>query len=124
MKRLITASIMFMLVLLLCLFESNYISKIITNTKNTVQALENDCLNGIELSNERIERFSNEWQQKNDIIALFISRDNLSEVTDKIALLKATYDNSPDNFPILTREIILMLENIEKTEKINTFGIL
>ncbi len=122
MKRLITALILFILIILLCFAENIYVNRFFTSTKNTVQALEKEYLNGIDI--KQFENLTTRWEQNHLALSLFINRGLLDEVSDKISLLKTTYIHNRDEFPILAEQIILILENIEKTEKINLFGIL
>ncbi len=123
MKRLITASILFFFVLIFCLSESIFINSFLNETKNTVQYLEEEYLNGADLSIRLID-FNEHWIKNKFVFSLFINKKLLLEISNKIALLNTVYHNNKDEFLSLTTEIVLILDDIQNNERINLFGVL
>ncbi len=124
MKRLIIALVLFVLILLTCIIENKYIEKVFSKTKNTVQTLEQKCLNGEALNNDLFENLKSDWDNSAKTLVIFISRKQISDLTDKISLLKTAYELNKQEFIILSKQITDTIEEIEKLEKINTYGIL
>ena len=124
MKRLIIALVLFVLILLTCIVENKYIEKVFSKTKNTVQTLEQKCLNGEALNDDLFENLNNNWDNSAKTLALFISRKKISDLTDKISLLKTAYKLNKQEFIILSKQITDTIEEIEMLERINTYGIL
>ena len=124
MKRFLSAIFIFLLVITICLIETIYIKKTFANAKSTVQTLKTKCLNGEFLENNEFEILKETWNNKGKYLAIFINREQLSNLTDKIYLLNAAYNEDTAEFILLAEEITIILEEIEKIESINTFGIL
>lgn len=124
MKRLIIALVLFVLILLTCIIENKYIDKVFSRTKNTVQTLEQKCLYGEVLNDDLFDNFKNEWDNSAKTLVLFINRQQISDLTDKISLLKTAYKLNKQEFIVISKQITDIIEEIEKLEKINTYGIL
>ena len=124
MKRFASAIVIFALVIVTCILETLYIHHTFDNTKNTVQALKTKCLNGDDLTDNEFNTLTETWEKQGKCLAIFINREQLSTISDKIHLLKTAYLTDKSEFILLTEEITVLLEEIEKIESINTFGIL
>ena len=124
MKRLYLAIILFSLVIFTCFIETAYINYTFNDTKNTVSDFKEKCQNGVNVHDYEIDKLNEDWNKKSIYLAIFINREQLSNVSDKISLLKTAYNIDKTEFLLLTEEITSSLEEIQKIENINSFGLL
>lgn len=124
MKRLITASALFTIIIVMCFLVSMSINKSFLNIENTVQEIETDLLNGKDINNERISEINKQWNNKSKFLCAFINREHLTEISRMTATLSSLYENDKNEFLCSLKELSLLLKTIRNTETINFYGIL
>ena len=124
MKRLLTASLIILIILGICLFENFYIYDCFEDINVILNDMQTDFLNSATIKNERFSTLNEAWRKSNNLLTAFINREQILEISDNINLLQNIYKNDRNDFLTSVQSIILQLEEIKKYETFNCYGVL
>lgn len=124
MKRLITASLLFLFLCTFCVFENIIIEHTFSKTVDEITELKKHYVSGKELTKAQFEKVYKNWMKNNRLLTAFIGREQINEISTKLALLELTYEKDKKEFLLTAEGIILQLTEIESFDKINVYGIL
>lgn len=124
MKRLITASLLFVFIFIVCLFENLYIEKFFNETESNLNTIKNSFLTDSTIEGSKFEQLIEKWEQNKNLLTAFVNREQINDIFDEISLLEYKYLYNTDEFLISTNRIILRLGEIKSYEKMNFYGLL
>ncbi len=124
MKRLITASLLFVFICSICLFENFFIEKQFGKASQALTSMKNEYLLGISINQSSFNKLKNDWNENKNLLSAFVNREQINKISDEISLLEFKYKYDTDEFLISAENIIILLDDIKKLEKINTYGLL
>ena len=124
MQPLITATLLFVFICGLCLFENFYVEKFFDKTASSLNVIKSAYLTDNNLEASSFEEVNNRWRKNKNLLTAFINREQINEISDEISLLEYKYEYNRDEFLISLNRIVLRLNEIKTYEKINFYGLL
>jgi hypothetical protein len=101
MKRIVTAIVIFMLLILLSVFETIYITKISDQVISKLDTAVEQYNNGkIDKAKNDIETADKIWEKNTKYLNAFLIHDNTDEVAERIAIAEVTLKYQQQRFPI------------------------
>lgn len=124
MKRLIAATLLFVFICGLCLFENFYVEKFFDKTTSSLNVIKTAYLTDNNLEASSFEEVNNRWRKNKNLLTAFINREQINEISDEISSLEYKYEYNRDEFLISLNRIVFRLNEIKTYEKINFYGLL
>lgn len=101
MKRIVTAIVIFMLLISLSIFETVYITKISNEVISKLDTAVEKYNNGeIEKAEKNIKTADKLWEENTKYLNAFLIHDNTDEVAERIATAEVTLKYQKERFPI------------------------
>ena len=101
MKRIVTAIVIFLLLIVLSIFETVYITKISNQVISKLDTAVEKYNNGeIETAEKSIKTADKIWEKNTRCLNAFLIHDNTDEVAERIAIAEVTLKYQKERFPI------------------------
>ena len=101
MKRIVTAIVIFMLLISISIFETVYITKISNQVISKLDTAVEKYNNGeIDKAEKSIKTADKIWEENTKYLNAFLIHDNTDEVAERIAIAEVTLKYQKERFPI------------------------
>ncbi len=116
MKRFLIATLLLIFSFSLCITEKVILDNVLNEVTYNIEKIENDFNENKQNASKKAAEISAFWQQKSELLSMFIDHDEITSITEKFKMLENCAYFDHEEFYNLISKISNDIEELNKSE--------